>query len=717
MLRSQAILVLLLTTAAQAQRPMTPLDVVTLPSLGDTRVSPDESHTAYTVERVHWAKGKEYSDLFLAANDGSARRQLTFTETATESSPRWAADSSALAFLSDRADGKRQVFWLQLGGGEAQQLTSVKEGVRSFDITADSRWLIYLADEGAHHQLHHIDLTSPEKKSQSLGEHPTGVDRFWLNPAQSEVLFRALEADTSIEHKRKKRGFDVKINDPLEPEHNLWSVDIATKAKTRVTPADGLDLSTQLRISPDGRHLQFTARPHKRWATYADWEVYYLDRESNNLQRLTKNAQSESIEGFSPDGQFLAYRIPENGKTHAAQKVVRVEVATGKSTQLLGGWNYDGRVDIWSGDKAYFAPTVGARAPLFEMPLSGGAPEQLTSADEVLSLRERQPGQSTVLLTRSSPRSLAELYAATEATLSQPAEWIKLSNLNESLDGIALPRHEVVRWKSSDGQSVEGVLYFPNDYAEGQRYPLAVQIHGGPAGTSTVRFQNRWSTYVPVLTGRGYAVLQPNYRGSAGYGAAFRQEIAEDYFRQAFDDIMLGVDAMIDRGLADPDKLVHMGWSAGGHWSNWALTHTDRFKAIATGAGAVNWISMWAQSDVQVVREHYFGGKPYENRDHYLEVSPITYIENAKTPTLILCGAADERVPNAQSRELYTNLFKLGVPVEYIEFPNMPHGLTNPRYQFVKMHAELAWFDKWLNNKEEWLDWEALLESVPDSQD
>jgi dipeptidyl aminopeptidase/acylaminoacyl peptidase len=257
------------------------------------------------------------------------------------------------------------------------------------------------------------------------------------------------------------------------------------------------------------------------------------------------------------------------------------------------------------------------------------------------------------------------------------------------------------------------MLIKPLGYEAGKAYPLIVQVHGGPAGTSMSGFSDGWGTYAHVFAAKGYAVFQPNYRGSSGYGEDFRREIAGDYFRQGFDDIMTGVDYLIEKRIADPDKLGHMGWSAGGHWSNWALTHTDRFKAISSGAGAVNWISMWAQSDMQINREFYFAGKPYENPQHYLEVSPITYIKNAKTPTLVMCGTDDPRVPNAQSRELYVSLQKLGVPVEYIEFPGMPHALTKPRYQFLKMQAELAWFEKWIHGKEGWLDWQAVVDSVP----
>jgi dipeptidyl aminopeptidase/acylaminoacyl peptidase len=230
-------------------------------------------------------------------------------------------------------------------------------------------------------------------------------------------------------------------------------------------------------------------------------------------------------------------------------------------------------------------------------------------------------------------------------------------------------------------------------------------------------FSGRYSNYVHIYAANGYAVFLPNYRGSDNYGEKFRMQIAGDYFRAGFDDIMTGVDYLIERGIADPDKLGMMGWSAGGHWSNWTLTHTDRFKAISSGAGAVDWISMYAETDEQAPREFYFKGKPWENWDHYVEVSPLRYIRNAKTPTLIHVGEADPRVPKPQSDELHMALKKLGVPTEYIVYPGMPHGLTEPRYQMVKMVAEFNWFEKWIKGKSGWFDWKPLLASVEESSE
>ena len=259
---------------------------------------------------------------------------------------------------------------------------------------------------------------------------------------------------------------------------------------------------------------------------------------------------------------------------------------------------------------------------------------------------------------------------------------------------------------------VEGLLIKPVGYEPGRRYPLIVQLHGGPAAAYMNSFSGSYGTYVHVFAANGYAVFQPNYRGSSNYGERFKMQIAGDYFRQGYEDIMTGVDELIARGIADPEKLGMMGWSAGGHFSNWTLVQPDRFKAISTGAGAVNWISMYAQTDVQVPREFYFKGRPYENWDHYVAVSPIRYITRAKTPTLIHVGEADPRVPRPQSEELHMALKKLGVPTEFIIYPGMPHALTHPRYQLVKMVAEFQWFEKWIKGKEPWLDWKVLLDTL-----
>ena len=193
-------------------------------------------------------------------------------------------------------------------------------------------------------------------------------------------------------------------------------------------------------------------------------------------------------------------------------------------------------------------------------------------------------------------------------------------------------------------------------------------------------------------------------------------EIAEHYFNQGYNDIMSGVDYLIAQGMVDPNKMGVDGWSAGGHWSNWILTHTNRFKAVSTGAGAMNWTSMYAETDVQRIREYYFRGKPYDNFDYLWDISPLKYIKNAKTPTLIHVVDGDPRVPRPQSEELHMALQKLGVPTEFFVYPGNTHGIPDARNQVVKMMAEFNWFEKWINGKQTWFSWKDLLKTLPDEK-
>jgi dipeptidyl aminopeptidase/acylaminoacyl peptidase len=200
-----------------------------------------------------------------------------------------------------------------------------------------------------------------------------------------------------------------------------------------------------------------------------------------------------------------------------------------------------------------------------------------------------------------------------------------------------------------------------------------------------------------VLTGMGYAVLKPNYRGSTGYGNAFLRNMVGHYFDQAHLDVMSGVDHVIKMGLADPEKLVKMGWSAGGHMTNWIITFTDRFKAASSGAGAANWVSMYAQSDQRHYRTPWFGGTPWQKDapiDKYWNDSPLKYVANVKTPTIFLVGAEDPRVPPAQSVEMYQALKHNGVPTHLYMAPREPHGWGELRHQLFKINVELEWFEK-----------------------
>jgi dipeptidyl aminopeptidase/acylaminoacyl peptidase len=259
-------------------------------------------------------------------------------------------------------------------------------------------------------------------------------------------------------------------------------------------------------------------------------------------------------------------------------------------------------------------------------------------------------------------------------------------------------RQQRITWKGQDGQQVEGLLHYPVDYVQGQRYPLIVMTHGGPASSDKFGF----SGDIQVYAGRGYAVLRPNYRGSTGYGDAFLRDMVKGYFKQSHLDVMTGTDAVISMGVADPDKLVKMGWSAGGHMTNKIVTFTDRFKAASSGAGAANWISMYAQSDHREFRTPWFGGTPWGANapiDLYWDHSPLKDVAKVKTPTLFLVGEQDPRVPMPQSVEMYRALKSNSVPTRLYVAPREGHGWTELRHRLFKLQVEMEWFEKWVNNR------------------
>jgi len=264
-----------------------------------------------------------------------------------------------------------------------------------------------------------------------------------------------------------------------------------------------------------------------------------------------------------------------------------------------------------------------------------------------------------------------------------------------------LGRQEAIQWKGADGRTVEGLLTYPVDHQAGQKYPLAVITHGGPQASDKYSI-GALSDEVQVLAGKGYASLQPNYRGSTGYGDAFLRDMIGHYFQNAHLDVMTGVDEVIRRGLADPDRMVKMGWSGGGHMTNKIITFTDRFKAAASGAGAANWISMYAQSDIRFQRTPWFGGTPWQKNapiEAYWNNSPLKDVANVKTPTIFFVGERDPRVPMPQSIEMYRALKANGVPTHLYVAPREPHGWGELRHQLYKVNAEIEWFEKYATKR------------------
>jgi dipeptidyl aminopeptidase/acylaminoacyl peptidase len=691
-------------------------DVFRMVQLGDAALSPDGRWVVYEASRVEFPDWRRRTDLFLVASDGRTTRRLTRTPGDDETAPRWRPRGGVIGFTSSRDGGKRQLYLMPADGGEAQRVTSAADGIEDWAWDPSGDRLAVLAGAAGERQ---ISLVAGDGRGPlaPLTRHPTGVEALWWSADGRRVLFTAPDQPDSTRRRRTDRKFDVRVADePRAPVH-LWAVDVASGAETRLTT--GEFRVTGPVQSRDGRWIAFRATPAPRYADPRGSEVYLLDLRGGEARRVTDNYVAESGLAFSPDSRLLAMVADREFTWGTVNRVYVRPVAGGDWRELGRGHDRDVGIEAWAPDgrTIYYAGAEGVRRQVHALDVASGAVRALTDVDGVLSLAvSREPAAALLRYTDAS--TPLDLYLASLPDLGRHERWVRLTRLNPWVDSLALARHEVMRWQAGDGETVEGMLFHPLGPAgRSGAAPLVVQLHGGPASAYQNAFDGSYRTYPHVLAARGYAVFQPNYRGSTGYGERFQDAIAGNYWPLAQEDIESGVDTLIGRGLAHPDSLAMMGWSAGGHWSNWTLVTTTRYKAISSGAGVANWISLYAQTDVQSTREYYIGGsagreggnRPWDDWDHWWAESPLRYVTRARTPILFHWGEKDERIPMAQGLEWHMALKQLGVPTELLVYPGQPHGLQEPRYQLVKMVAEIGWFERWVRGRGAWMDWEGLL--------
>jgi dipeptidyl aminopeptidase/acylaminoacyl peptidase len=707
--------------AAQTQRPMDYADIFRLASLGGAELSPDGAWVVYEVSKLQFPDWQRRTDLYLVSADGRTTRQLTYTEGEDETGARWqplprGAGTGAIGFTSSRDNKKRQLFLIRPDGGEARRVTSTEDGIGTWAWSRDGARIAYIAGPEGKRQVWVLSGDGTGKAEQ-VTKHATSVETFAWSEDGRTIYFTAPDQPDSTRLRRMKEKFDVRVMNEPAPAVHLWALDVAAKTEKRLT--EGALRVAGVELSRDGRWAAFRGRPTARYADDRATELYLLNLGSGAMERLTDNYVGEGSLSFSPDSRLIAFTADRDFHYGNLSRVYVRPVVGGKGDWRelgrgdardvgLAFWSADARTIYWNGDE-------GVNGNPYALDVASGAARPVTTVVGTVSAAVGRD-QDAALLRYTDPRSPTDLYLAPVAQLARRERWVRLTRLNPWVDSLALGRYETVHWKAGDGATVEGILVYPVGWDRARRYPLIVQLHGGPASAYQNSFSGSYGTYTHVLAGKGYAVLQPNYRGSTGYGEAFQSAIAGNYWPLAAGDILTGVDTLIGRGIASPDSLGMMGWSAGGHWSNWTLVTTDRFKAISSGAGVSNWISLYAQTDVQATREYYLGGdagraaanKPWDNFEHWWAESPLKYIARARTPTLLHSGEKDERIPMAQNLELHMALKQRGVPTEFLVYPGQPHGLQEPRYQLVKMMAEVGWFERWIRGKPGFT-WEELL--------
>jgi dipeptidyl aminopeptidase/acylaminoacyl peptidase len=668
------------------KREMTFLDIIQMRGTGGA-VSPDGKWFIYTISVPDWEKSNKFSDIYITTLIGDKTKQMTFTKDKNESSLKWYKDGSFFAFLSDRSENKNQIYFMRPEGDEAWEVTDDKFSVSSYGWSRDWKYLTYLSGSFEKRQIYIMPGEGGD--TEKLTDHKTAISSYFWSPNSKKIYFVAPDSIDLLDKERKKRKFDVVIKDQIKIPSHLWEIDIETKKERRLTGGDEYSVLQSV-ISEDGTKIAFFGSPTKRYAPAFEWDVYLLDLNTNTISRITNNSHYGGNLSFSPDSKWLAFTYPDGEKEISyLRKIYIVPSEGGEVKKLLSNFNYEGWISFWSDDSRdiYFSAGVGVNIHLFKVSIDNNQIEQITNfSGYPFFVKDKNTG--TFLVWHFDSENPRDVYYSVLENLTDRDKWIKLTNANPQVKDFLLGKYETIRWKSTDDSPIEGLLIKPINYNKDRKYPLIVQIHGGPHDACMNYFSDSWSDYVHIYAANDYVVFQPNYRGSTGYGEKFKKDVTP-YFGLSLDDILTGVDYLIERGIVHPDSMGVMGWSAGADYSNSILVSTDHFKAISTGAGTV------------------FDDK----MDNYAKESPLKYIKNAKTPTLIHFGENDPIMPLRHGEVLYMALKKLGVPTEFIVYPNTGHGIYDMRYQMVKMQAEFYWFEKWIRGKEGWIDWKEMIET------
>jgi dipeptidyl aminopeptidase/acylaminoacyl peptidase len=709
---------------------MTFLDMQLMRQAGSPTPSPDGKWLLYTISFPDWKEARRQTDILLVSLEQgvASTKQLTFTKEKNETSPAWSRDGSFFVFASNRdapasATGQNQLYAMRADGGEARRITNAKEGVSNFAFTRDGHWLVYRSGKAGEEQLYRMPVADIDSaNAEQLTKQPAGVGTWQISRDSRRIYFITADTVDADEKLRTEKKFTVNIRNAETPLSSLWVVDLSPNKTTRLTRDSSITVAG-FTLSDDGRWVGFrgtSADRYKRNVTEQgiNTDLYLLETASGRIERLTNNQEvGESGPSFSPDGRWVAFSAPDDLTQYSMKNnrvYVRAVIERAAPWRKLGS-AFDGDVSVgfWSDDGGtiYFNEGIKATNQLLALDVTSGAVRQITNEKASLSVN-RHEDTGVLLINYSDPGTPQTTF--TIASIDQVANrsaWRQLTDANPQVRDFALGQEEEITWRSKDGKMVGGVLVKPVGYQQGQRYPLIVAIHGGPAGADVLGFNGGYGSQ--VYAGAGYVVLKPNYRGSTNYGEAHKTAIVGNYFPPGFDDIMTGVDHLIAQGIVDGNRMGALGWSAGGHWSNWILTHTDRFKAISSGAGTSNWISMYAQSDVQRNRQFYLGNKlPYDDFDAYWAQSPLKYIRNAKTPTMIHVVEGDPRVPSPQSVELHMALKRIGVPTELFMYPGNTHGIPDPRNQLVKSVSEMAWMDYYVRGMGQKFSWRDVLKTL-----
>ncbi len=620
-------------------------EVLDLSSVGDPRISPDGRAIAYVRYSADWEENRYDTEIWLART-GEEPFQLTRTREKSSSAPRWSPDGKWIAFIADRGEDA-QIHLIRAAGGEARPLTAVADGVSDFEWSPDGRWMA-------------VRITDPladrrEKIEETYGNFAVEDGEFRMTHLWLLHVAATLAGDEEAELPEEDEDDGGEGEEGGDAEGEADEEEDTPVLFRRLT--GGSDFTVRgFSWSPDSERIAFVQTPDPRVESFSHSDISIVDVATGDMRKVVERPGSDSGPLWSPDGRFILFETM-NGKFayHFNNELAKVPAGGGEPELLTAAFDEEVSAVAWRDDGIFFMALNGTRRQLYRLGADGGEAEILVETPERMwSVDVADDG--TMAIDGGGPDHLDEIWRL-EPGSEEPE---RITRMTEATADWPVGSRELIRWPSRDGASIEGVLLKPEGFSPEAKHPLLVIIHGGPSWLS---FPQRVYGYVyPVQQwlAKGAVILMPNYRGSAGYGEAFRGLNVRNLGVGDAWDVLSGVDHLIDQGFVDPDRVGAMGWSQGGYISAFLTTSSDRFQAISVGAGISNWMTYYVNTDIHPFTRHYLEATPWDDPEIYAQTSPMTYIRQARTPTLIQHGEFDRRVPTPNAYELFQGLQDVG---------------------------------------------------------
>ncbi len=658
------------------KRPMTAEDLCKFKFVGDPQLSPKKDKIAYVLTHVDKEKDGYYSFIYITDLNGEERKYTSHyvkDSLVKDTAPKWSPDGTKLAFRSNRT-GKNQVWLLHIDGGEAEQLTDVKQGIGDFTWSPDGNQLA-LTINGE------LKLSNEEEKKEEKSD---------------------VKIITSLRYKGDGAGI---YNDDRK---HVYLFEVGTKSYRKIT--EGEHDFSQPRFTPDGKSVFYigTKAEDKEWGYLP--AIWKFDIASNEETLFYQGNGYIMAPSLSKDGKWLAVVGHARGeRSQGNANVLLLSIETGEFTNLTETFDYtvgnlvgvDAKYDtaeqrlIWdqASSTIYFNATVGGDCKLFRVNLDGEVSSPLSSFDSVVTSFDIVSDEQAILVL-ATPHSTGDLVTQDLHDMNKVR---KLTDWNQELYAeVFLSSPENFRYKSTDDKEIEGWILKPYGFEEGKKYPLILQIHGGPA----TAYGNGLHHEMQLMASKGYVVLYTNPRGSQGYGHEFVNAVIGDYGGMDYEDIMAGLDYGLENyHYIDHHNLFVTGGSYGGYMTNVIVTRTDRFKAAVTQRSICNWHSFYGTSDIGFFFTEWQHGHAdlWDDAIKLLEISPLHHARNVKAPILILHSEQDLRCPMEQAEQWYVALKRLGVETKLVRFPDENHDLSRsgkPKHRLERLQHLIGWFDE-----------------------